>query len=275
LNVSPQDLLSDRGNDAMLEKRHLMLERDIPLPKQVTPWDEVESTLCTALEETPPPSMEAVARRMGYYPPKVKRHFPEQCEQIISRYWKYVKGRHPSDSEVRQAFRAALKEYPPPSLQRVVRRLGCKSTGYYYYRKYPDMCHAVAQHFKEYRNKPFNKNADSERLRLILTEDPPPSLSEVAKRLGHSREFLRRKFPELTGSITLRYLYHQRALRKKKAENLRHLIKEAAQRIIASGQYVSEAKVKAHVRERLTNVGRESLFKQAFREVKLEIGLIK
>jgi len=275
LNVSPQDLLSNRGNEAMLGKRHLMLEQDTPLPKRVTPWDEVESVLRTALEETPPPSMEAVARRMGYYPPKVKRHFPKQCEQVISRYWKYVKGRHPSDKEVKKAFQAALKEHPPPSLQRVVRRLGCKSTGYYYYSNYPDMCYAIAQRYKEYRNKPFNKNIDNERLCLILKEDPPPSLSEVAKRLGHSREFLRRKFPELTSSITLRHFCHQMALRKKRAERLRHLIREAAQRIIASGQYVSEARVKEYVRERLKNVGRERLFKQAFREVKLEMGLIK
>lgn len=65
------------------------------------------------------------------------------------------------------------------------------------------------------------------------------------------------------------------ALRKKRAENLRQSIREAARRIIASGQYVSEAKVKEYVREDLTNIGRGSLFKQAFREVKLEMGLIK
>jgi methylphosphotriester-DNA--protein-cysteine methyltransferase len=136
------------------------------------------------------------------------------------------------------------------------------------------MCYAIAQRYKEYRNKPFNKNVDNERLRLILKEDPPPSLSEVAKRLGHSREFLRRKFPELTSSITLRHFCYQMALRKKRAERLRHSIREAAQRIIASGQYVSEARVKEYVRARLKNVGRECLFKQAFREVKLEMGLI-
>ena len=137
------------------------------------------------------------------------------------------------------------------------------------------MCRAVAQRYKEYRNKPFDKNTDSERLRLILKEEPPPSLSEVAKRLGHTREFVRRKFPELAGAITSRYLYHQTALRKERAERLRHLIREAAQRIIASGQYVSEEKVKEYVREDLTNIGRGSLFKQALREVKLEMGLIK
>jgi AraC-like DNA-binding protein len=219
--------------------------------------------------------MEAVARRMGYHPPKVKSHFPEQCEQIISRYWKHVEGKHPSSNEVRKALRSALKENPPPSLQRVLRRLGCKNTGYYYYSNYPDMSRAIAQRYKEYRNKPFDKNVDGERLRLILKEDPPPSLSDVAKRLGHSRDFVRRKFPELTGAITSRYLYYQTALRKERAESLRHSIREAVQQIIASGQYVSEAKVSAHVRQCLTYIGRDSLFKQALREVKQEMGLIK
>jgi AraC-like DNA-binding protein len=199
--------------------------------------------------------MEAVARRMGYYPPKVRRHFPEQCEQIISRYWKHVEGQHPSPNEIRKAFRSALKEHPPPSLQRVLRRLGCKNTGYFYYSNYPDICRAIAQRYKEYRNKPFDKNGDSIRLRWILKEDPPLSLSEVAKRLGHSREFMRRKFPELTGAITSRFLYYQNALRKKKAENLYRLTREGVQQLIAAGQYVSEAKVKAYVRERLMNLG--------------------
>jgi hypothetical protein len=86
---------------------------------------------------------------------------------------------------------------------------------------------------------------------------------------------MRRKFPELTSAITSRFLYYQTALRKEKAENLHHLIREAVQQLIASGQYVSEAKVKEYVRQRLTILGRDSLFKQALRRVKLETGLIK
>ncbi|HEY1402841.1 MAG TPA: hypothetical protein VGB05_01805, partial [Pyrinomonadaceae bacterium] len=96
-----------------------------------------------------------------------------------------------------------------------------------------------------------------------------------AKRFGHSREFMRRKFPELTGAITSRYLYYQTALKKERANNLRHLIREAVKQLMASGQYVSEAKVKAYVRQWLTSLGRDSLFKLALRQVKLEMGLIK
>lgn len=217
--------------------------------------------------------MEAVARRMGYYPPKIERHFTELCEQIISRYWKHVEGKHPPPNVVRRAFQSALNEQPPPSLQRVLRRLGCKDTGYYYYSNYPDVCGAIAHRYKEFRNKPFDKNTDRERLCRFLKEDPPPSFSEVATRLGHSRGFLRQKFPELTAVITSRYLYYQTALRKEKAENLRRLIREAVQQIITSGQYAPEAKVKERVRQQLPKLGRDNLFKRALREVKLELGL--
>jgi hypothetical protein len=94
---------------------------------------------------------------MGYHPPKVRRHFPELCEQIISRYKEYLKTKHPPSKEIRKALRAALKEQPPPSLQRVLRRLGCRDTGFYYYDHYPDLCFAVAGRYKDSRNKPLTK----------------------------------------------------------------------------------------------------------------------
>jgi hypothetical protein len=169
----------------------------------------------------------------------------------------------------------ALKEQPPPSLQSVFRRLGCKDTGYYYYDNYPDLCSAVAQRYKSYRNKPFNAEIDGERLSATLLENPPPSLSEMAWRLGHKNEFLRRKFPELCKAIVVRYLYFQTDYHKEKAKVLRQEIREAIQQIADSGLYVSEARVKAYIRQHLPGPGRDSLFKQALREVKSEMGIIK
>jgi hypothetical protein len=221
LNISLLDLLVGTGNEEMLERRHLVFGRDIPLPKEITPWGKVENTLQISLQECPPPSMEALARRMGYHPPKVKRHFPELCEQIIFRYKEYLKTKHPPSKEIRKAFRAALKEQPPPSLQRVLRRLGCRDTGYYYYDHYPNLSFAIAERYKNFRNKPFNKGIDHDRLKAALCEEPPPSFSEIAKRLGHNREFVRRKFPELSKAVTSRYRYYQGALRKERAERLR------------------------------------------------------
>lgn len=273
LNIRPLDLLSDQGAEKIIGTRHLILGQDIPLQKELASWVEVEGKLRAALQEPIPPSMEAIARRMGRNPPTVKRHFPELCEQIIARYRAYINGRHPHPKEVKCALRAALKEDPPPSLQRVFRRLGCRDTGYYYYSNYSDLCFAVAQRYLNHRNNPFDKDLDRERLLDALSEEPPPSFSEVAKRFRHNREFVRRKFPELSKAVTARYLNYQSVLRKDKAERLRRVIREAAKQIVAAGLYVSEARVKEYAKRHLSDFGRGSLFKQALREVKLEMGL--
>lgn len=140
LNIKPTDLFFDQGNEEDIKRQQVVLRGDISLLRVITPWDEVEDTLKEALHEQPPPSLEAVARRMGYYPPKIKRHFTQLCEQIIFRYRGYQKSIHPPPKEVRTVFWAALKESPPPSLQKVLRRLGCHDTGYYYYSNYGSFC---------------------------------------------------------------------------------------------------------------------------------------
>lgn len=118
-------------------------------------------------------------------------------------------------------------------------------------------------------------DADSKYLHNTLSEYPPLSFSEVSRRLSHTREFVRRKFPELSEAVVSRYLQYQAALRKEAAHRLRHAVRIAAQEIMRSGQYVSEAKVREHVRRHLPKLGRDSLFKQALREVKLELGFTK
>lgn len=273
LRISLLDLLSSADNGDMLEKRRVILRLGTPMPEEQVPWNEVEGRLRAALQESPPPSLEEVARRMGYYQPRIRYNFPELCAQIVARYREQLKSSHPHPLKVRRVFRTALTEFPPPSLQSVLRRLGCKDTGYYYYHNYRELCLTVAERFKSYRNKPFNKDAERERLETALLEDPPPSFSEMARRLDHTRDFLRRKFPDLSQAIVSRHLYYRSASNSEKAERLRSEIKTAVQYLIAAGLNVSEAKVKAQVRKHLPNIGRDSLFKQALREIKAEVGL--
>ncbi|MDQ1525171.1 MAG: hypothetical protein QOE47_3095, partial [Pyrinomonadaceae bacterium] len=253
---------------------HIVLE-DIPSFRTITSWDEIEAKLKATLQEYPPPSMELTARNLGHYSPKIRRHFPQLFEQIISRYKEYQKNSHPSPEEIRRAFRIALKTFPPPSLQMVLRSLGRKDTGSYYYRHYPTLCFKVSKRFKEYRIISFNKSKDCKWLEAILVEEPPPSFSEVARRFKRKRDFLRQKFPELSKAITARYKHYQSALRKENAERLRHVIREAVSQITALGLYVSEARVKEHAKQQLPKLGRDSHFKQAFREVKAEMNLIR
>lgn len=152
---------------------------------------------------------------------------------------------------------------------------GCKDTGYYYYRNHRNLCLEVSKRFREYRSTPFNKSKDHNLLKAALVEEPPPSFSEIARRLKRKRDFVRRKFPEFSKAITARYKHYQSALRKEHARRLRSVIREAVGKITASGLYVSEARVKDHAKQQLPKLGRGSLFKQALREVKSEMGLIK
>jgi AraC-like DNA-binding protein len=274
LDVAPADMLAEQGNEEYLKRHHIVVE-DLPSLGRITSWSEIGAKLEAALQECPPPSMESVARNLGYNSPKIRRHFPELCERIISRYKEYKKNCHPSPAEIRRAFRVALKQFPPPSLQMVLRGLGCKGTGYYYYHNYRDLCLQVSRRFLQYRTKPFKEDKDRGRLEAMLVEEPPPSFSEVARRFGRKRNFLRRKFPELSKAVTARHRHYQCALRKKNAERLRNAIIEAIRQVIALGQYVSERRVKKLVRQQLPQLGRDSLFKQALRELKAEVALTR
>lgn len=273
VNISLLDLLAGAGSEEMLARRKFILRIATPMPEEPIPWIEVEGKLREALLENPPPSMEEVARRMGYYQPKIRYHFSELCAQIVRRYKEHLKSKHPDFRVVRKVFRAALGEYPPPSLQSVLRRLGCQDTGYYYYHNYPDLCFAVAQRFKSYRNKPFDIDSERQQLEAALVEDPPPSLSDMSRRLKRKRDFLRRKFPELTKAIVTRHLYYRTSSNNIKAEKLRNIIREAVRLIAASGLYVSEARVKEYLLQHLPGPGRCSIFKKALREIKLELGI--
>jgi hypothetical protein len=106
-----------------------------------------------------------------------------------------------------------------------------------------------------------------------LNEEPPSSFSEHARRLGHKRDFVRAKFPELSKAVTSRYLHYTKVLRKEKAERLRRAIRKAIKQLVASGLNASEARVKSRVKQDLPNLGRDIHFKQALREVKAEVGL--
>lgn len=275
LQISPFSLLSEPANPVTTEQSALICQSEPIRLNGIVPWNDVKAYLEAVLKETPPPSLEAIGRRMGYYPPRIKRHFPKLCERVASRYWKYMEGKHPVPSQVQEFLQSALTEQPPPSLQCILRRLGCRDTGYYYYLNYPDLCLAVARRYMESRNKPFDQIADGKLLQDALSEEPPPSLSELARRLQHSREFVRQKFPELSEAIVARYMHYQTALRKEKANTLRKIIREAVRQITASGLYVSSARVKEYVKLDLPCTGRENLFQQALSEVKAEMGMVK
>lgn len=109
----------------------------------------------------------------------------------------------------------------------------------------------------------------------MLFPDLQTYLSELAKRLHHSREFVRRKFPELSQALVARYTHYESAIRKERDDSLRQIIRDAVRHIIASDLYVSAARVKEHIKLHQPGIGQERLFQQAFYEVKVEPGIVK
>lgn len=118
----------------------------------------------------------------------------------------------------------------------------------------------------------FHEAIYREKLEAILKENSPPSFLSIAKRFEHNREFLGRKFPELSAAITLRHQEYVISQREEKSKTLQRLIKKALIALKEHGQYASEDKVRKIVKENLPVIGKTSNFKKALREVKEELG---
>jgi TniQ protein len=210
LKVSLLDFFSSSNNAGLVKRRQAILRIATPRQKKKVPLSKVRAILLAALQETPAPSMEEVACRIGHCQPTIRYNFPELCCQIIIRRKEDLKSRQPNAKDVRKIFRAALMEQPPPSLPSVLEQLRSQGIDYYG-NNYYNLCIAVAQRFQSYQAKPFDENVVRERLQATLFEDPAPPLFEVSKRVETKMDYLRREFPELTQAIKVRHLYYRTA----------------------------------------------------------------
>ncbi|TFI50804.1 hypothetical protein BLD44_029645 [Mastigocladus laminosus UU774] len=118
--------------------KHLDLER-----KQV-----LNVVLIEVLKEYPAPSLEDVALRLRYRPLVLQYHFPSLCESIKIRHAEYRKVS--KQQKIQPILEAALKEFPPPSLLSINRRLGYKNNSYLY-RYFSELSREISKRYKEYQ----------------------------------------------------------------------------------------------------------------------------
>ncbi|MBS1811316.1 MAG: TniQ family protein [Acidobacteria bacterium] len=177
-----------------------------------------------------------------------------------------VKSAHDVEAE-RQVLKAALTEMPPPSLQSVLRKLGCEDTGYYYYDHFPELCICITKRYKEYRSGYFNADAIRNDLQQMLAENPPPSFSEVSRRIGYSRSLIHKTFPTLSEQLLERYKEYRQLYRAGNLEKLREEIREVVISLQRQGIYPNETKV----RKMVTTPARWEQFKQVMQEVRQEL----
>lgn len=221
--------------------------------------DKQRQVLETALanDASPPPSVKELARHLGCSAKTLRYRFPEECRVIAERRRKTI------DIDIlRQALERVLesREVPFPTEKEIARRLGC---GHSTLRKhFPTLCQAIAKQRRKLakpeelqgvRVGKRRKRLDIENLRQTLEEllqgheTPPPTVIEVARRLGCNDTTLRKHFPDLCNEIAKRgrkrhdFDSLQRSLEAVLLSNERPpSLKELARRLDCSATTLSE-----------------------------------
>ena len=135
--------------------------------------------------------------------------FPDICRAIKAKRAAVQLARR---SRVASTLRAALSEDPPPTVEEVASRLGY-GAGNSLSAWEPRLCARLIEHRRRFAEQ--SKKALKNRLKVVLKENPPPSLREVHARLGVTRAIYR-NFPEIHRAIAAR---HQQFQRQAKSAN--------------------------------------------------------
>ena len=227
--------------------------------------DEAKNYIDAFLSEYPPPSANEVARRIVWTTTRLQRNFPDHYKQVVKRYSEHTKRKLPqhTDEEVQTILTKAGKETPPPSLQSVFRSIGCRSTGYRYYKKFPELCSIITERHQKANNKKFNVENAEKVMRLALQEAPPPSFSEVARRLKSGRDTLDRKLPQLSKLLHKRYKDYLNESMLNNHQELYLVVRDAVTKLQKNGSSISENNIKKN----LSRGWNDKVFKETYRRV--------
>ncbi len=216
-----------------------------PDKRAVMNSEELRQILESILDskEEPPPSIQEVARSLGYRSEtSLYGRFPELTRKIVAKYRAYHSNykQRMSSGELQEALEAVLasNEDPFPSIQEVAQRLGYHSKGPLY-EQFPELAHAIAVRCED-QDSNAKERRRLEELRQALeavlasNEDPPPSVPEVAQRLGfRSERSLYRRLPELSREIAERYRKYK--FNRQKLMSLEEL-RQALEAILANDE---------------------------------------
>lgn len=102
-------------------------------------------------------------------------------------------------------LRAALEENPPPSFTRIAKRIGCSNNAIR--NRFPELSVRISSRFLEYNNWSFDPVEVKKVLDSAIKETPPPSITEIIRRLGGRRSHrkLQKEFPAEYSKIVARY----------------------------------------------------------------------
>jgi AraC-like DNA-binding protein len=198
--------------------------------------EKLEHDLRTCLEsdEFPPPPLAEVARRLQIESDMVWYICPELSRLISQKYKAYQKNRR-LKIEVELKRILATTTEPPPSVTEVANSLG--ETRGYIHKLFPELCRAIAQRYRSYKPKVDQNSSGLKRnsgprptdhhhchkqfVAIIAAEEkPPPQLTEVARRIGCTDNYLRYYHPDLCHQLRQQLAAYTQTLEDKIREIL-------------------------------------------------------
>lgn len=206
--------------------------------------NEAKKVLVSTVSSDWSESLQECVRRTGWNRRTLQKHFPELCTAILARYAENFY-RRVDEAKALAILQAALRESPPPSIGVLAQRIGCNVVSLRSH--FPDITQELASRYKSHRC-----NTDWEiveaRLKAVLSNDPPPSVSETARDLEISARGIRRKFPELTRAIAERFNRYVKSRVKKRKRLLRKELRGVVTKLRSEGIYPSVKRVAARVK---------------------------
>lgn len=248
-----------RGNESSnVQRRHRKLN-----------LRQAKQTLQAALQETIPPSVVEVARRIDRQPNTLRYHFPELCKAIVERHATYRKLRlHEEGEGAKHALTSALAKGVPITVGEVATNIGWSLNRLQ--RRFPALCNAVAGGHKEMRKSRWKEI--ERKLKAALKEQPPPPMHQVVERLNHSASSLYEHFPDLCREIGSRHLRYRKEVFEERRRQFLADIRKIALALKAEGIYPSVKRVEERL-ETPRSLRSSAIGLQLLREIRAELGL--
>lgn len=247
------------GNEAVnVQRRHRKLDLKM-----------AEQALRAALRESIPPSEVEVARRIDRQPNTLRYHFPDLCKAIVERHAAYRKlCVHKEWDIAKRALTSALANGKPITVGEVARHIGWNLNRLL--RRFPDLCNAVSEHYKESRKNHWKEIERN--LKAALIEHPPPPMYQVVEHLDHSAASLYEHFPVLCREIGSRHLMYRKELFEERRKQVLTDIRKIALALNAEGSYPSVKRVEERL-ETPRSLRSCAIGLQLLREIRAELGL--
>jgi TniQ len=212
LGLSVKEFLDGKETKIELPNR-----REYQLPPRTL---EARELMQAAVMDPSCPSVSELSGRIGYKNEgNLRQADPELCKEISARnrrVRKYDPQAHKSfygDQTLREKLSVALLENPAPSLKQIAEDLGYKFPSSLKSRC-PDLCYALMERRQTYLKE--WKGELEEKLKAVLSEEPPPTLRAIVSRLGMRNEgAITYHFPDLAKTITDRHREYRKNCREK------------------------------------------------------------